>query len=228
MSPRACNSLDAALLVLGLDLRLDFVDAQLLGDRAAVRALSPVSITIRSPSSCSARTASGVDSLIGSATAEQPGRPAVDGDEHDRLPALRPAASASLARASIRSTPSSSSSVALADQRRAVALDDGPHAAAGDRVELARLGQPAPDSWPPRRRPAASGCSLLCSTRRGKAQQVVLANGPAAVTMSVDSRAAFGERAGLVDDEASTFSSVSSTSAFLISTPASRRGRRRP
>ena len=66
--------------------------------------LSPVSITISSPSSCSARSLLRVVVLIGSATPTRPGELAVDRDEHDGLP-LRGAARRPASRARAGSTP---------------------------------------------------------------------------------------------------------------------------
>ena len=54
--------------------------------------LSPVSITMRSPSACSSRIASAVVSLIGSATPSRPADLAVDDHEHHRLAVARAAA----------------------------------------------------------------------------------------------------------------------------------------
>ena len=108
---------------------LDFIEAELLARRRrAVCSLSPVSMTIFSPSSCSDWMASGVESLIGSATATSPAALTVQGDEDHGL-ALRWRGSAAAARASRPLTPSALEKVELADEDFA-ALDPRGDAAA--------------------------------------------------------------------------------------------------
>ena len=71
---------------------------------------------------------------------------------------------------------------------------------------------------PPRRIAPASGCSLDCSSAAASAS-ASSSDAPAATTIE-QRRLAFGQRAGLVDDERVDRSSRSSASAFLTSTPA--------
>ena len=63
---------DDARLVLRQHLGADLVDAEPAGHRRAVRALSPVAMTMRRPSACSAAIAAGVVAFTGSATATSP------------------------------------------------------------------------------------------------------------------------------------------------------------
>ena len=85
--PCDCSRCDDLALLFGRNLGLDLVDPELCARRRAAAArLSPVSMTTRiAGARASARIASGVVGLIGSATPSRPSNLAVDDDEHDRL-----------------------------------------------------------------------------------------------------------------------------------------------
>ena len=67
---------------------------------------------------------------------------------------------------------------------------------------------------------AASGCSLALLERRGEREQLGLARTPAAATTATRRGLPSVSVPVLSTTSVSTFSSVSSASAFLISTPA--------
>ena len=184
---------------------------------SAVVRLSPVSITTRSPSSCKRASASGVVAFTGSAIAITPASRAVDGDEHHRRALLR--SSLRLAPQRARVDAELARNVAL-PSATARALDRARDALAGRRVEVRRRRRAAsPRSCAAATIAAASGCSLARSSAGGEAQHVGFRHAP--------SRRPRRSRCGLPSvsvpvlstTSVSTFSSRSSASAFLISTP---------
>ena len=167
---------------------------------SAVARLSPVSMTTRMPSACRALIASGVEALIGSATPE----PAGVGRRRRRTSPFGP---------SRRSASAAPAAVARLDAELAVeergvaespllAVDRAGDALAGDRLEvLDRSASGEPCSLRAPTMAAASGCSLPRSRLAASAEQLV-GHVAARTALTVGQpRLAFGQRAGLVDDE---------------------------
>ena len=135
LRPSACRRLTCSALSSGSTSADRLVDAELRARRLRRCCCeSPVSITMRTPERLSAAIASGVLSLIGSATAAMPRARAVDGEEHDRLRLRAPGFRARF--------PALRIDAALAAEsrgcRRATCLpaDVGLHAQAVDRLEI--------------------------------------------------------------------------------------------
>ena len=167
---------------------------------SAVVRLSPVSMTMRMPSACSAAIASGVVALIGSAT---PSRPASRPSTATNITvcAVARAAPRRARPASPTSTPSSSMQRAVAERdargRRPcpstplpVSDSKAPAAAERDAALVAR-----PRRSPPR---ADARCRARGSPRGAAARS---RSTPAGGDDRHQPRLAFGQRAGLVDDE---------------------------
>ena len=158
--------------------------------------------------------------------ADQAGGPAVDRDEHDRL--------ALAAKRRRLAHPARAGSIASVLQQRAVAERDRPatdrasHALAGCRLEVGRRLQSELRSPRRRRRspPPADARSPARGSRRARATSS--SPKPGAATTPVRRGLPSVSVPVLSTTSVSTFSIVSSASAFLISTPASRRARCRP
>ena len=188
-------------------------------------ALSPVSITMRGRRAWSARSRPRVVALIGSATREQTGRAAVDGHEHTVCPSLPQ-------RVGVRSSTRPSDAAALRAARRCRAR---PRA----RRRARRRPGPVTDSKPvtagsssrasraPATIAAASGCSLARSRLAARRSTSVSSNRPTGCTPTRRGCPSVSVPV-LSTTSVSTLSIRSSASAFLISTPARRRGRCRP
>ena len=184
----------------------------------AVARLSPVSMTTRMPVARSARSASGVEALIGSATPSRPGRLAVHRDEHHGLP-LAPQRLGLRRRDRPGSTPSVSRSSAFPSATRRPS-DPARHALPRDRLEVRRLARARARARARRRR----------WRRRADARSPARGSPPgaAARASSCGRRATTAASRGLPSvsvpvlstTSVSTFSSISSASAFLMSTPA--------
>ena len=196
--PFGLKPLDHLPFLLGQHLGPDLVDPEFprhgLGGRAAVAREHDDSqaLGVESP------TASGADSLIGSAMPSRPAGSAVDRDEDDRL-AVACGASRPVLASSPASTPSSSSSFAL-PIATALAVDG------------ARTPRPVSDSnacaWPafsprsrqPWRSPRpADARSRAPGSRPGAGART--RPDPAAGHDGDQARLALGERSGLVDDQ---------------------------
>ena len=168
---------------------------------SAVVRLSPVSMTTRSPSSWSSSKRLRRRRLDRIGDPEQTRRPAVDGDEHHRLPvraAAPPPAAASSPGVDAR---------ALRGAARCRAPRARPSTRAGrrpcpvQRLESSSAGSSAsPRSSAPRDDRAASGCSLARS-RLAASRSSSSSSTPGAATTDDQPRLALGERAGLVDDQ---------------------------
>jgi hypothetical protein len=104
-------------------------------------------------------------------------------------------------------------------ERDRLAADLALHALAGQRLEPVAEPGLTPRSSAPATMASASGCSEPAPARRCQASRSSSLR-PAERTRRSKLRPALGQRAGLVDDEVSTFAMRSSASASLISTPA--------
>ena len=189
---------------------------RVLATASAVRRLSPVSITMFSPSSCNSRIASGVVSLIGSATATTPaGLPSTATNI-----AVLPSCWSLIAMASSGSSPPTPSSRRNAgfptSTLRPPTLPATPPAVT-DRKSTTAVGT-IPCSAAPRTMAAASGCSLLCSSEAASCSNsfaVIPSDGSVSTSRGFPSVSV----PVLSITSVVTFSRRSRASAFFTSTP---------
>ena len=161
--------------------------------------LSPVTMTTRSPSSCELGDRLGGAGLDRIGDAEQPGERAVDGDEHDGLPARRAAPRRAPPARPDRCRARRAAPRCRAATRRAV--DRAGHALAGERAEVAGpAARRCPRAAAPATIAAASGCSLPRSRPAARPSSFASSIAPVDLDGS-QARLALGQRAGLVDDE---------------------------
>ena len=216
--------LDRRGLLLGQHLGLDLVDAELAARRPrAVVRLSPVSITTRMPSAWSVcKRRRRAISLIGSATREQPGRRGRRPRQHDasgRPGAARRPRSGEVAR--IDPERGEERRVADRDASGRRPCRSTPLPGIGAEIGTRRRAASPRSSAPLRRspRPADARCrargwrpgAAARSRRRRRAATIATSRGLPSVSVPV-----------LSTTSVSTFSSISSASAFLIRTPALR------
>ena len=221
--PSSCTGAITCFFLLRQDLGVDLVDPHFRATTSAVVRLSPVSMTMRSPSLRNSMSAPNVVSLIGSATPIRP-RPAVDRGEHHGL--------------AIGALP-----LGALGQRTGVDVEALQQPLVADRdlaaVRLPRTPLPVIESKSPRLHElkppllgratiaAASGCSLARS-RLAASRSSPLSSIPSAGTSVVTFGLPSVSVPVLSTTSVSTLAKRSSASAFLISTPPGRRARCRP
>ena len=164
----------------------------------AVARLSPVSMTMRMPSASAGRCAAGVVGLIGSATAMMPAGLAVDRDEHRRR-AFAPQAIGPRLQPGRRRIPSCSRSCALPSATWRPPIRPATPLPVND-VKSAISRSVRPRSRAQATMAAASGCSLERS-RLAASDRMAVSSKPSSGRIDDHARLAFGQRAGLVDDQ---------------------------
>ena len=223
-APSLLQRLTTSALSSGSTSAIDSSMPSLRATASAVVVLSPVSITMRRPSACSASIAPGRRRLDRIGDADD--RPAaVDRDEHHRLPlgapplgALAPAGqSVDAVRSSIiRALPSATAAPSTVPRTPLPVTESKSTTSASA----------SPRSSPRATIAAASGCSLARS-RLAASAAARPRRCPAPATTRV-TWLALGERAGLVDHQRVDLLDHSSASASLNSTPAGAPARCRP
>ena len=214
--PSACNRLMTSAFSAGWTSAITSSTPSARATAWAVVRLSPVSMTTRRPSAWSSRIASGVELLMGSAT---PTRPA-SAPSTARYITVCPSPRSASARAASAdaSTPCAASSRRLPSATRRPPAAPVIPCPATDWKPSTRAGV-TPRSVAPARTAAASGCSLPCSRPAARASTSSSRNPDAATT--VTSRGLPSVSVPVLSTTiVSTFSMVSSASAFLMRTPA--------